>query len=73
MLERVGKLNPDTVEYWASIAMAVLWILVSGQASEDGRIYFLFGAGFTILHAHGRRILAAIKQTSNGKADKEGQ
>ncbi|MEJ1195062.1 hypothetical protein [Pseudarthrobacter sp. CCNWLW207] len=59
------------MEYWATIAVAVLQVLLSFEDEGTDLVYRLFGAGFLILHAHGRRILAAVRDARN--ADQAGQ
>lgn len=63
MLERIRNTSPATVEYWFTIGFAVVWILLSRDMSGNDLIYRLFGSGYMIIHAHGRRILAAIRET----------
>ena len=55
-------------EYWASILFAVALVFIAiGQTESMDREIGLFGAGYTILHAHGRRILAAIEVNTTTK------
>lgn len=55
------KLNGDDVEYWCTIATAVWSVWLAGQADDHDSLFYLFGATYIIIHAHGRRILKAIK------------
>lgn len=55
-------------EYRASILLAVALVFIAiGQSETIDREIGLFGAGYTILHAHGRRILAAIEANTTTK------
>ena len=60
-----------TAEYWASIFVAVALVFIAiGQTESMDREIGLFSAGYVILHAHGRRILAAIKANTTTKEKK---
>lgn len=53
------------IEYWSTIGVAVLNITLSTNDEGSELIYRLFGAGYLIIHAHGRRILAAVREERN--------
>lgn len=56
------------VEYWSTIAVVVITILLSSGVTGNDLTYRLFGAGYMIIHAHGRRILAAVRQLDKPSA-----
>lgn len=58
----VDHWDEDAFNYWTTVALAVFFVWHSGAVDDRARLVYLFGAAYLLIHAHGRRILAAVKQ-----------
>lgn len=53
----------DSLDYWLTVALAVFSVWRAGQVDDDrSSLFLLFAAAYLLIHAHGRRILAAVKK-----------
>lgn len=59
---RIGQWAEDNLDYWAYVAMAAFFVWQAANADDRSSLFYLFAAGYLLIHAHGRRILAAVKK-----------
>jgi hypothetical protein len=62
MKKLLTHIDEDSINYWLHVALAVIFVWRAGQVDDKGCIFLLFGAAYLLIHAHGRRILSAIKK-----------
>lgn len=63
MRDLLSRIDSADVDYWLTVAVAVFSVWRAGQVDDDrSSLFLLFGAAYLLIHAHGRRILAAIKK-----------
>lgn len=53
------------IGYLLNTACAVFFIWRASEANDRGAMFLLFAAAFMIIHAHGSRIHAAIKDKND--------
>lgn len=62
MRKLFAKVDGDAVDYWFMMALAVASVWMAWQADDRDSLFYLFGATYLLIHAHGRRILSAVKK-----------
>lgn len=69
MRKLIDRFDEAAMDYWLTVAVAVFCVWRAGQLEDDrGSLFLLFAAAYLLIHAHGRRILTAIKEQSKGEA-----
>jgi hypothetical protein len=58
----LGKVD---VDYWFNVAVAVFFAWKASASDDRAAMFLLFAASFFLIHAHGHRILEAIKEQEN--------
>lgn len=62
MRDLLSRIDEADIHYWMTVTTAVFFVWRAGVSDDRGSLFLLFGAAYLLIHAHGRRILAAIKE-----------
>lgn len=60
----------EAIAYWGNIALAVLFVFIASAHSDNREaMFYLFGATYFIMHAHGHRLYSALKNIKQEVVD----